>query len=335
MSRPGILLAYGAEMRPFDEATLDRLDRVGRLLDREPISDWSDPRADELLPQASIIVGHWAMPLLDDSFFARTPDLRLLAYAAGTIKWYATDRLFDHGVVVTTCADANAIPTAEYAAASIVLANKRAHVAFDNEKRRPAWTPPPTARPVGNWDKTVGLVAASLVGRRVAEILRSFPGLRVEIHDPFVDAATIEALGAVAVDDLDELCRRADVLSIHAPATDATAHLIGAQQLAALPDGATVVNTARGWCLDLDALVAELETGRLFAVIDVTDPLEPVPEDHPLRHLPNAVLTPHLAGSQGTELGRMADWVCDEVERFVAGRPQRNRVTRDMIDRIA
>jgi len=70
-------------------------------------------------------------------------------------------------------------------------------------------------------------------------------------------------------------------------------------------------------------------------IIDVTDPIEPLPDDHPLRSLPNAIYTPHVAGSQGTELGRMADWVCDEVERFVAGRPQRNRITRDMIDKIA
>jgi phosphoglycerate dehydrogenase-like enzyme len=105
--------------------------------------------------------------------------------------------------------------------------------------------------------------------------------------------------------------------------------------LAALPDGATVINTSRGHCLDLDALTAELTAGRLFGIIDVTDPVEPLPEDHPLRSLPNAIYTPHMAGSQGTELARMSDWVCDEVERFVTGRPQRNRVTRDMIDRIA
>ena len=63
--------------------------------------------------------------------------------------------------------------------------------------------------------------------------------------------------------------------------------------------------------------------------------VEPLPDDHPLRHLPNAVYTPHIAGSQGTELARMSDWVCDEVERFASGRPQRNQITRDMIDRIA
>ena len=158
---------------------------------------------------------------------------------------------------------------------------------------------------------------------------------RVEIFDPFAEPSEIGALGATKVDDLTQLCRTADVLSIHAPALPATLNLIGAAELAALPDGATVINTSRGHCLHLDALTAELETGRLFAIIDVTDPVEPLPDDHPLRHLPNAILTPHLAGSQGTELARMSDWVCDEVERFASGRPQRSRITHDMIDRIA
>ena len=157
----------------------------------------------------------------------------------------------------------------------------------------------------------------------------------MEIFDPFVDAETIASLGAHKVDNLLDLCRHADVLSIHAPALPETHHLVGEAELAALPAGATVINTSRGHCLDLDALVVQLEAGRLFAIVDVTDPTEPLPDDHPLLHLPNAVHTPHIAGSQGTELGRMADWVIDEIERFVAGRPQRNQITREMIDRIA
>ena len=87
--------------------------------------------------------------------------------------------------------------------------------------------------------------------------------------------------------------------------------------------------------LDLDALTAELESQRLFAIIDVADPVEPLPPEHPLRTLPNAVLTPHIAGSQGTELARMSEWVVDEVERYATGVPLRNPVTREMVDRIA
>jgi phosphoglycerate dehydrogenase-like enzyme len=335
MAEPAILIAHMGGTQMFDDDTLDRLDKIGTLLDCEAVSDWNEPRALDLLPRAEVIVGHWGAPLFDAEVLTRATHLRLFAYAAGTVKWYATDLLFDRGVVVTSGASANAQPTAEYAFASILLANKRAHVAIDHEHRRKAWIPPPTARPVGNWDKTIGLVSASLVGRHVAQLLRPFEGLRVEIYDPFVSSKDIEALGATKIDDLTDLCRRADVLSIHAPAVPATANMIGAAELAALRDGATVINTARGWCLDMEALVAELETFRLFAVIDVTDPIEPLPDDHPLRQMPNAILTPHIAGSQGTELGRMSDWVCDEVARFASGRPQRNEITREMIDRIA
>lgn len=319
----------------FSEATLDRFDEIGTLLNRTPIAAWDDPRVAELLPQTNVIVGHWGTPLFSAEVFDQAPDLALFAYAAGTVKFYADEMIFDRGVRITSGAGANAEPTAEYAFASILLANKRAHVAIDAERRRPTWQVPDTARPVGNWAKTIGIVSASLVGRRVIELLQAFPGMQVEVYDPYVDADTIAALGATKVDDLLELCAHSDVLSIHAPALPATAGLIGAAELAALRDGATVINTSRGWCLDMEALVAELESQRLFAVIDVTDPVEPVPEDHPLRHLPNAVLTPHLAGSQGTELGRMEAWVLDEVERFVEGRPARNPITRDMIDRIA
>jgi len=335
MTRPAIVIAHMEGLRAFDDATLDRLDRAGRLLDREPLASWDDPRADALLAEAEIIVGHWGTPLFDAATLARAPKLRMFAYAAGTVKWYGIDEIWDRDLVVTSGAGANAEPVAEYTLAMILLANKRVFPAIDAQAGRDAWTPPPGAAAHGNWDKTIGLVSASLIGRRVAELLEPFPHLDVAIYDPFVDHAAVESLGGTKVDDLLELCRRSDVLSIHAPALPVTHNLVAAEHLAALPDGATVINTSRGHCLDLDALTAELETGRLFAIIDVTDPVEPLPDDHPLRSLPNAISTPHIAGSQGTELARMSDWVCDEVERFVQGRPQRNRITRDMIDRIA
>jgi phosphoglycerate dehydrogenase-like enzyme len=335
MERPAILITHMAGLQAFDEATLDRLDQSGRLLRREPLTSWDDDGADDLLAEAEIIVGHWGAPLFDAAVLARAPKLRMFAYAAGTVKWYAINEIWDRDLVITSGAGANAEPVAEYTLAMILLANKRIFPAITAQQGRETWTPPLAAPQPGNWDKTIGLVSASLIGRRVAELLQPFPHLCVEIYDPFVDAASIEALGATKADDLTELCRHSDVLSIHAPALPATLNLVAAEHLAALPDGATVINTSRGHCLDLDALTAELTAGRLFGIIDVTDPVEPLPEDHPLRSLPNAIYTPHMAGSQGTELARMSDWVCDEVERFVTGRPQRNRVTRDMIDRIA
>ena len=335
MTRPTIVIAHMEGLRPFDDAALDRLDAAGRLLDRDPIHSWNGDRADALLAEAEIIVGHWGTPGINAAMLARAPKLQMFAYAAGTVKWAMEPDAWERDLVVTSGAAANAEPVAEYTLAMILLANKRVFPAIDQMRGLGGWTPPEGTAPHGNWDKTIGLVSASLIGRRVAELLQPFPHLPVEVFDPFVDAAEIEALGATKADDLIELCRKADVLSIHAPALPATHNLIAAEHLAALPDGATVINNSRGHCLDLGALVAELESGRLFAIIDVTDPLEPLPDDHPLRTLPNAIYTPHIAGSQGTELERMAYWVCDEVERFVEGRPQRNQITHDMIDRIA
>src|SRR5699024_413292 len=97
-----------------------------------------------------------------------------------------------------------------------------------------------------------------------------------------------------------------DVISIHVSATAQTSPLLGAADLARVRDGATLVNTARGRIIDQDALVAELATGRIDAVLDVTEPEDLAP-DHLLHELPTVVLTPHIAGSMGRELHRLAD----------------------------
>jgi phosphoglycerate dehydrogenase-like enzyme len=186
---------------------------------------------------------------------------------------------------------------------------------------------------IGNYGRTIGIVGASLIGRRVIEMLRPFPQLHVLLYDPFVDADGAARLG-VELSGLDGLCARSDVLSIHAPDLPSTKGMIGADQLAALPTGATVVNTARGALLDHDALVDELSTGRLRAVLDVTDP-EPLPDDHPLRSLPNCWLSPHLAGSQGAELTRLIDHAAQEIERWRAGEPALNEVLASQLDRLA
>ncbi|MDE0701229.1 MAG: hydroxyacid dehydrogenase [Acidimicrobiaceae bacterium] len=335
MGRPTIVIAHFEGFSALDETALDRLDTIGELLDRKPLHSWDEPRAQELLGSAEVIVGHWGCPLFGPAFFGAATNLRLFAYAAGSVKWYLSDELWERNILVTTCADANAEPVAEYTLAMILLANKGVFPAIDRESHRTAWTPPADSAAHGNWDKTIGLVSVSLTGRRVAQLLQPFDHLRVQIYDPYVDAETIEALGATKQESLVDLCAQADVLSIHAPALPDTHNLIGETELAALRNGTTVINTSRGHCLDLDALTAELESQRLFGIIDVTDPVEPLPPTHPLRTLPNAVLTPHVAGSQGTELARLGESVIDEVERYAKGEPLRNPVTREMVDRIA
>ncbi|MBX3314102.1 MAG: hydroxyacid dehydrogenase [Actinobacteria bacterium] len=330
-ARPRIAFAHLAGLRFFDDADLAAFAEVGEVLDPDPIGRWDDPRAGDLLARADVLVGHWGCPPIDGAVLDRAPDLGLIAYAAGTVKGTIAPEVFDR-VRVTSGAVANAAPVAEFTLAMILLANK--DVLWNREVMRdPALFASRRLRAteVGNWDKTIGIVGASLVGRQLIDLLRDFPHLRVVVFDPFLSDDEAASMGVEPVDLLD-LCERSDVVSIHAPDLPTTQHMIGAAELAAMKDGATLINTARGRLLDHDALLAHAD--RISSVLDVTHP-EPLPEDHPLRACPTVFLTPHLAGSQGSELRRMAEHAVDEIVRYAAGEPARHAITRDMLDRIA
>jgi phosphoglycerate dehydrogenase-like enzyme len=318
--RPPVALAmhHGLERAALRPAHLERLATTADLLDPVSITGLDPDRATEVLARAEVLLGHWGCPPLDEALLDRAPRLRMLAYAAGTVKDVVTPATFERGVLVTSGAAANAVPVAEYTVAVILLANKDAFAAA--HRLRGAGAPPPGPRrhPVGNWAKRIGIVGASHVGRATIERLAPYE-LDVVVADPFLDDAAARSLGARLV-GLDDLLATSDLVSLHAPALPETRHMVAAPQLAAMMDGAVLVNTARGSLVDHDALTAEVRSGRLGAVLDVTEP-EPLPPDHELLHLPGAWVTPHLAGSQGTELSRMADLVLTEIERFAAGSP--------------
>ena len=134
--------------------------------------------------------------------------------------------------------------------------------------------------------------------------------------------------------DLDDLFSWADIVTVHAPALPSTHHLVNAERLARMHDGAWLLNTARGSLVDTDALTRECVAGRLNAFVDTPDP-EPLPADSPLYDLPNVVLTPHIAGSLGNEISRMGDLAVAEVRRFLAGEPLAHEVRAEDLGRIA
>ena len=126
-------------------------------------------------------------------------------------------------------------------------------------------------------------------------------------------------------DDLHRLLPQADVAFLIAPHTPETEHMIGAAELALLPDGALLVNVARGKLVDTDALVAELSTGRIRAALDVTDP-EPLPASHPLWRQPGVLISPHVGGASSAFAPRADRLIAAQLARFVAGEPLANVV---------
>ncbi|MFD7444511.1 hydroxyacid dehydrogenase [Streptomyces sp. NPDC059909] len=314
------------------EGALDRLPHVADVDVTEHVGDFEDV-ADADLATVEVLFTHWGAPVLTAEALDRMPRLRAVVHAAGSVKHHVTEAVWERGIAVSTAAAANALPVAEFTLAAILFANKRVLASARHYREVRADVPVlPYLAGHGNYHRTVGIVGASRIGRRVLELLRPLD-LDVLLHDPYLDAAEAARLGAELV-GLDELVRRSHVVSVHAPQLPETRHMFDARRIALLRDGATLVNTARGSLVDTDALTEELVGGRIHAVLDVTEP-EVLPADSPLYALPNVLLTPHIAGSLGNELGRMADWAIDEVERYAKDLPFAHAVGADELTRSA
>lgn len=319
--RPRAVLAFGPPSLVGQIFTPDALARITAVLDvdvEQVVTETGSEAARRLLADAEVLLAGWGAPRIG---VEHAPNLRAVVYAGGVAGTCLDDPAAHaaRGLVAANARAVNAVPVAEYTLAAILLANKRAWAAervYRASRRLPDRAD--ERADLGNYRRTVGIVGASQVGRRVIELLRPFD-LDVLVYSPELDEESAAALGA-RYGTLDEVAARSDVLSLHQPVLSETVGQIDARVLALLPDGATLVNTARGAVVDEAALLAELRTGRIDAVLDVTEP-EPPAADSELWDLPNVVLTPHIAGSAGGELHRMGDHVAAEAERYAAGLP--------------
>ncbi|WP_022900071.1 hydroxyacid dehydrogenase [Humibacter albus] len=324
-TRPSAILAMTPESLAdvFSPTARARLERTVTLIGPQPVTDFAHEHARSALQEAQIMITGWEAPPIDVDVIDAAPRLRAIVHAAGTVKTFLSREVFSRGIRVSSCAAMNAIPVAEFTVACIVFGLKRASVFAARLRQTHGVRSTEGMHPIGTNGVTAGLVGASRVGREVIRLLREYD-VRVLVSDPYLSDIEALRLGVERV-PLPELCRRSDVLSVHAPANESTLGMIGAEELALLHDGAVVINTARGQLIDADALTAELVSGRLDAYLDVTDP-EPLPAGSPLYTLPNVVVTPHIAGALGNEVHRLGDLAVDEVARAVTGLPFEHEV---------
>ncbi len=222
--------------------------------------------------------------------------------------------LVPDGALLANAVGAMERQTAELAVA-LLLAQLRDVVGFATAGR---WH---NRRTPGLLGATVLLLGHGGVGR---EVERRLDGFDVRLVRVARTARTLPDGSPVhSIDRLGELAATADALVCTLPLTAATRGLVDARVLAALPDGAVVVNVGRGPVLDTDALVEEVRRGRLRAALDVTDP-EPLPDGHPLWSLPGALVTPHVGGNTPRMLDLLAELVAAQIRRLVAGEAPAN-----------
>jgi phosphoglycerate dehydrogenase-like enzyme len=170
-------------------------------------------------------------------------------------------------------------------------------------------------------DKNVLIVGYGSIGSAIEDRLTPFELARVA---RVARSERTTARGPVhPLTQLPALLPEADVVILSTPLTDTTRHLVDAEFLARMKDGALLVNVARGPIVDTKALLAELESGRITAALDVTDP-EPLPQGHPLWQAPGVLISPHVGGPTSAFLPRAKRLVVDQLARFVNREPLRN-----------
>jgi len=319
------------QSRLFSPAQLEHLEGLVNFTSVAPILHWSDIDDAQLARLEYVITG-WLAPTIDREILYRMPRLRAIIHTAGSVKGHIKEEVWDLGIPVTSAAESNSIPVAEYTIAMVLLAGKgvpwitRAYAKSPATLRISSWPL------IGNYRRRVGIIGASRIGRRVLAGLSSHD-LELYVADPFLTETTAIALGARLV-SLDELMATCSIVTIHAPDTSQTKGLVGARELAFLSDDSTVINTARPALIDDSALLAEVQSGRLSAILDVTQP-DRLPPEHPYWLLPNVLLTPHIAGSQGTELQRLGDSAIRDLEHLLAGELPDSVVSMESLNFIA
>ncbi|ASO22031.1 phosphoglycerate dehydrogenase-like enzyme [Actinoalloteichus hoggarensis] len=328
--RPETMLVMSAEAfaDQFGPAEHERLRTLARLGDPVHTDELASPAVRRRLAEVEVLITSWGAPPLDADVLAAAPGLRAVLHAAGSVRGHVGDAVFERDILVTTAAAANAEPVAQFTLASVLWAFKKVpFLAADARVHRADWSYRSGRGALSGRDRTVVVVGYSRVGRRVVDLLVSLAAARVLVVDPVVDPSVITAAGAEPA-SLAEALPRADVLSLHAPSLPETRRLIGAEELAALPPGSVLINTARGALVDTAALTAACERDGLHAILDVTEP-EPLPADSPLYDLPNVVITPHIAGSLDSETRLLTAAALTELERLGAGLPALDQVTRE------
>lgn len=329
--RPHAVLAMSPQFvrRLFSAADVARLQQ---LLDLVPDAMWSpgtEPGPD-VLARTEVVITGWGAPSFSDDTLARMPRLRAILHAGGSVRAFIGDAVRKRDIRLTTSADANAEPVAQFALGLVLLAAKNAF-GLSNAYGRGLYTIGDNPS-LGLFETTVGVIGASRTGRALIRLLRPL-GARIMVFDPYLTDADAREMDVQRV-DLHELLEHARVVSLHAPDLPSTRAMLGAAEFAMMRNEAVFINTARARLVDQSALLAELRGGRISAMLDVTDP-EPLPVDHELFQLPNVFVTPHLAGAQGTELRLLGASVLEEVELLVTGAPAARGMTHTEFERSA
>lgn len=333
-SHPSIFVAFHPSLYAllFPDQVDQALRQLGRVVFQEEERNLSSSELATRLPGFDAVLTSWGTPKFTAEVLAAADNLKIIAHSAGSIKGMLPPPVFERGIVITHAAAAIAPAVADLSLTLTMLLLRQVHL-HDRFLKAGDWA---SAHALGLGTEIagtrVGVIGAGYTGRCFIKLLHALEA-EVWVYDPYLSDERAAELGVTRI-DLNKLLAGCPVVSVQAPSTPETHHMIGAEQLKLLQDGACFINTARSWVIDYDALLAELQTGRIWAALDVFDQ-EPLPADNPFRALDNVILTPHIAGGSIQARRRQGQFMVEELRRFFNGEALHYSVTRDMLETMA
>ncbi len=228
--------------------------------------------------------------------------------------------------VLTTSSGIHARPLAEFAIMAMIMFAKN-YLYLQQEKQNHNWQRYASTKLAG---KTVAIVGLGKIGREVAKLAKAFDmNVIGNRRDPQKSVTNVDHL--YGPDELNSLLKNANFLVLATPHTPETEGLIGAAQIAQLPQGAVIINIARGAVMHQNALIENLQSGHLQgAALDVFE-VEPLPADNPLWDMPNVIISPHSASTADTENKKLTDLFCENLRRYLNNDPMLNVLNTDLL----
>jgi len=297
----------------------------------------SDEVAEKIKGFDALITG-WGTPPLTEAVFENADRLKIIAHSAGSVKYMLSKNVVQRyivprGICVCNAPKAIAYNVAETTLGLLIMTSHRLIDHVINVREKMLWHDPNIPRKVKTLNgSTIGIIGASTVGREVIRLLKPFD-VKILVYDPYLSDAEAKQLN-IEKTSLEDLFRRSDFVSVHAPMTKETYHMINERHLKLLRDEAVLVNTSRGKIIDQEALIKECMSKKILVALDVTDP-EPLPPDSPLRKLKNVIITPHIAGFGSYGAQKIGEMTLKALEDFFAGRKVENAINFEKYDILA
>lgn len=334
VSKIKIALLSGNEAKFSSVYTPDVLSKIEAYGEISPrIHKGNIDEHKDFLKDCEIAFSTWGMlQLTEDEIKKYFPCLKVIFYSAGTVQYFAKP-FHNCGIRIFSAFGANGVPVAEYTVSQIILALKGY---FQGAKRYKSFLPYSfvhTRKCVGGYGARVGLVGLGAIGSDVAKRLKDYD-VQVLVYDPFVSEEKATELG-VKLCDLETVFKTCDVISNHLANKKELKNIFDGRLFKLMKKHSTFINTGRGDQVNEYALARSL----IFhpSRTAVTDVLknEVFPYISPLFWCPNAVITPHIAGSLGNETERMADYMIEQLDNYINNRETQYEITADMLKNMA